>query len=83
MIIRGGFSGLTYPNDGGRYNPAANRWMRITTSGAPAGRSQHTAVWTGSEMIVWGGSVFSGFGLNDTWSTTPPKPLYLYLRVLA
>ena len=23
---------------------------------APAARSQHTAIWTGTEMIVWGGS---------------------------
>jgi len=25
------------------------------TAGAPSARSNHTAVWTGSEMIVWGG----------------------------
>jgi len=25
------------------------------TAGAPSGRGGHTAVWTGSEMIVWGG----------------------------
>src|SRR5262249_19725959 len=30
-------------------------WTRISTTGAPAGRQYHTAVWTGSEMIVWGG----------------------------
>ena len=27
----------------------------MTTNGAPAARYDHTAVWTGSEMIVWGG----------------------------
>ena len=27
-----------------------------TSINAPAGRSLHTAVWTGSEMIVWGGT---------------------------
>jgi hypothetical protein len=27
----------------------------IATAGAPTPRSWHTAVWTGSEMIVWGG----------------------------
>ena len=27
----------------------------ITTNGAPSGRVTHSAVWTGSEMIVWGG----------------------------
>src|SRR6266550_1022402 len=31
-----------------------NTWT--ATSGPPDGRVGHTAVWTGSEMIVWGGS---------------------------
>src|SRR5439155_16237430 len=30
-------------------------WTATTTSNAPAGRELHTAIWTGSEMIVWGG----------------------------
>ena len=30
------------------------------TAGPPDGRSGHTAVWTGSEMIVWGGSYANG-----------------------
>jgi hypothetical protein len=30
-------------------------WAATTTTNAPAGRYYFTAVWTGSEMIVWGG----------------------------
>ncbi|HZS17556.1 MAG TPA: hypothetical protein VFA51_06450 [Candidatus Udaeobacter sp.] len=30
-------------------------WTAITTTNAPAARASHTAIWTGSEMIVWGG----------------------------
>src|SRR4029077_15660130 len=30
-------------------------WTATSTSNAPEARSGHTAVWTGSEMIVWGG----------------------------
>jgi hypothetical protein len=30
-------------------------WTPTSTSNAPDGRLGHTAVWTGSEMIVWGG----------------------------
>ena len=33
----------------------ANNWTATTTANAPLGRYRHTAVWTGSEMIVWGG----------------------------
>jgi N-acetylneuraminic acid mutarotase len=45
-------------NTGGRYNPVANSWAPTSTTNAPDARNHHTAVWTGSEMIVWGG----GFG---------------------
>src|SRR5947208_9180245 len=31
------------------------------TAGPPDGRQHHTAVWTGSEMIVWGGEVYTHF----------------------
>jgi N-acetylneuraminic acid mutarotase len=65
-------------NDGGCFNPAGNSWTAVTTTGAPAARSSHTAVWTGSEMIVWGG--YNGSYLNDTFSYTPGRVLYLYRR---
>ena len=55
MIVWGGYDGSSYCNDGGRYNPVANTWTALPTTGAPAARYSHTAVWTGSEMIVWGG----------------------------
>lgn len=42
-------------NTGALYDPATNSWTTLTTVGAPAGRSEHSAVWTGTEMIVWGG----------------------------
>ena len=43
-------------NTGGRYNPSTDSWTATSTTNAPAAREPHTAVWTGSEMIVWGGS---------------------------
>src|SRR6266851_5702925 len=39
-------------------------WTATNTVGAPSGREAHTAVWTGSEMIVWGG--FDRFGPFNT-----------------
>jgi len=59
MIIWGGMIGggrfTEYVNSGARYSPLTDSWVTTTTSGAPSGRSGHVAVWTGSEMIVWGG----------------------------
>jgi hypothetical protein len=31
-----------------------DNWTATSTTDAPLGRKNHTAVWTGSEMIVWG-----------------------------
>ncbi|RMF71695.1 MAG: hypothetical protein D6738_13375, partial [Acidobacteria bacterium] len=42
--------------DGGRYDPESDTWRPMTTTGAPSPRTDHTAVWSGSEMIVWGGT---------------------------
>jgi ankyrin repeat protein/N-acetylneuraminic acid mutarotase len=42
-------------NTGGRYDPSADSWKTVTTKGAPSKRCWHTLVWTGKEMIVWGG----------------------------
>src|SRR5205823_1846312 len=57
MIVWGGqVSGGVYVSSGGRYNPGTDSWTATSTTSAPAARGQsHTAVWTGSEMIVWGG----------------------------
>ena len=39
---------------------AAPGWVNGSTAGAPSARSGHTAVWTGLELIVWGGEVAPG-----------------------
>jgi hypothetical protein len=60
MIVWGGFQPANFfgtPfNTGGRYDPSTDNWTTTSLTHAPAGRNGHTAVWTGSEMIVWGGN---------------------------
>jgi hypothetical protein len=80
MIAWGGYhsnGGLVF-NTGGRYNPGSNSWTATPTTNAPTPRFSHTAIWTGGEMIVWGGEdVSSAFntggrynpGTND-WTAT-------------
>src|SRR5437868_3499427 len=59
MIVWGGYffdiSGDHYLETGGRYNPITNSWTPTSITNVSDGRALHTAVWTGSEMIVWGG----------------------------
>ena len=57
----GRINGASTLNDGARYNPATNSWTALSRTGAPAARYYHTAVWTGSEMIVWGGTTAALF----------------------
>src|SRR5262249_52796672 len=44
-----------FTNTGGRYDPITDSWTPTTLTDVPTDRLYHTAVWTGSEMIVWGG----------------------------
>jgi hypothetical protein len=60
MIVWGGFGNSGLLNSGGRYNPSTDSWIATATANAPEAREIHTAVWSGSEMIVWGG-VSSGY----------------------
>ncbi len=61
MIVWGGGteSLSTSFNTGGRYDPATDSWTPTSTLNAPTARSGHSAVWTGTEMIVWGGGTES------------------------
>src|SRR5947208_1598754 len=77
MIVWGG-GGNVYFNTGGRYNPSTDSWAATSTNAADA-RFSHTAVWTGSEMIVWGGVDIDGNRLNTgsrycAQSGPPPTP---------
>ncbi len=90
MIVWGGFdisynpfTVYNYMNTGGRYNPASDTWTTTDSTNAPTARSSHTAVWTGSEMIVWGGystgNQFFGDGARydpatDGWTPVPDDP---------
>ena len=81
MIIWGGYYYDTsghYLNSGGRYNPGSNSWSPTSSINTPSVRANHSAVWTNNEMIIWGGSFYSGtyYYLNtgarydpasDTW----------------
>ncbi len=59
MIVWGGYgmSGTGHSvASGGRYDPRTNTWTATDVSAAPLARVYPSAIWTGTEMIVWGGS---------------------------
>ncbi len=78
MLVWGGWNG-SYLNSGGRYDPATDAWHQTSIAAVPSPRRQHTAVWTGSRMLVWGGYggslpyLVSGRQFDpatDTWTAT-------------
>ncbi len=86
MIVWGGMGTFGYPplNTGGLYDPSTDTWTPTSTTNAPTGRIYQTAVWTGTQMVVWGGTD-GGNQLNtgglydpsmDTWvpTTTTSAP---------
>jgi len=78
---RASFDGYTLPRVTTTFNgtgACVDAWAATSTVNAPTARDLHTAVWTGSEMIVWGGTNFSNY-LNtggrynpstDSWTAT-------------
>jgi hypothetical protein len=47
-------------DDGAAYDPEADRWRPVAKAGAPAGRMDAAAVWTGSEVLIFGGKTSDG-----------------------
>ncbi len=88
MIVWGGSTLIIggFTNTGARYDPATDTWRPVSTTNAPSPRSNHTAIWTGTEMIIWGGIGFLGpvntgaryDPATDTWrpmsTTNAPSP---------
>ncbi len=80
MIVWGGVDGVSsnpnyHPNylqNGGRYTPATDSWAATSTgTNCPSGRYTHTAVWTGTRMVIWGGrasSYTTGFDTGGRYS---------------
>jgi hypothetical protein len=65
MIVWGGGASST-TNTGGKYDPIADAWIATSiAAGVLTPRTAHSSVWTGNEMIVWGGWISTGITSND------------------
>lgn len=90
LFIWGGYQigadvGIHFLNDGAMYNPSTDSWTPLPALNAPTKRVYASSVWTGTEIIVWGGldsiNLANGFAVfnnngrkynpaTNTWTTT-------------
>ncbi|EDY83269.1 kelch repeat protein [Verrucomicrobiia bacterium DG1235] len=82
MIVWGGYieSGITqtgaiYAPEVPDANPPIGGWLSTSLESAPVARSEHTAVWTGSKMLIWGGKNSGGVLSSGSSYTAPSGPL--------
>lgn len=70
VLVWGGLKDFEsdFASQGLRYEPATKIWDFISDVDAPIGRSSHVAIWTGSEMFVWGGAITVGERPNTTFN---------------
>lgn len=90
LLVWGGQSGPqgeTLHSDGAAYNPQTRTW-RLLPAGPMSGRVGQATVWTGTEMVIWGGYdnvtnntmqvTADGAAYNPTtnmWQLLPGSPL--------
>jgi hypothetical protein len=64
----------TTPPNGVAYDPVADRWASMPRSPL-RGRTEAAAVWTGTEMLIWGGmGVDPSTSLFDGATFQPADP---------
>lgn len=73
------FGSLVRRDTGARYEPTSNTWTALSSTNAPPASANHTAVWTGTDMIAWGDYWLDGsryFPDRDIWVSldTTGKP---------
>jgi N-acetylneuraminic acid mutarotase len=69
MVIAGGYDGTNVQGDVVSYDPTTDKWTLWSSVGPIASRYSHAAVWTGSQMILWG-------GIDDSNSPTNTGTIY-------
>lgn len=68
-------AGARGPDDAWRWDPSLGAWVQATrgaTSSAEP-RRRYSTVWSGDELVVWGGVDAAGAALSDGWRFSPAR----------
>ena len=80
MLVFGGETAAGTTSTGAAYNPLSNQWRALTTAGNPQVRSDATAVWSGTELIVFGGRA-NGTPFAALQRLNPQPTWYFYRKL--
>ncbi len=70
VLVYGGEDGGTIRQSGGLFNPATDTWRAVPTR--PTAALHDASIWTGSQLVVWGGSGSGCAGAIGTGSAFVP-----------
>ena len=80
LIIWGGRSNsTTYFNDGLEYDLSTDSWTTFNLAGAPTARSRAASVWTGDQLLIFGGLTAGNVNVQDPAALISPGKRFFYL----
>ncbi|MFT4588100.1 MAG: hypothetical protein ACI8QF_002200, partial [Limisphaerales bacterium] len=80
MVVYGGNSLAGPSAAAAAYNPETDSWRALTSEGSPEPRSGARAIWTGTEMLVFGG-IAGSQRLAALQRLQPGFATYLYKKL--
>ncbi len=67
-------AGARGPGDAWRWDTSLGSWVQFARgASSDVPRRDHSAVWTGEELLVWGGLDGAGRALSDGWRVSPTR----------
>jgi hypothetical protein len=85
MIVWGGNAGGSALGDGAIFDPScpgSDCWIAMSSVNAPSPRYGAAAVWTGSRLVVWGGTTNGSDSLDDGAMYDPITDTWMTLSAL-
>ena len=80
MMVMGGANGGGDVSSAAAYDPQTSEWRSLSALGAPLARSGARAVWTSTDLLVFGGT--SGGTPVATLQRLFPQPEWYFYRKL-
>jgi hypothetical protein len=78
MLIWSGETAGGASATGSAYNPATGQWRNLTATGGAVARTESSAVWSGTELVDFGGR--NGASPVGSLQRLNPQPAWYFFR---